>query len=204
MHKILSALLFVFTIVSTLAFADERRCDGKVVYTCQDLYLKDIARLHKQVNQLDKNNDNLGILTFFSVATGNPFIFLGFLTTYLGEGVVSIVKDVKSDRETALVSKNIEARGSRWQRRFFRQAKDVKSNVTEDEITEILQKGFDEGTFCKNAKLMTPREMKEWTLKQLKVAAAADPSVSISNTKENSSSGSASNSKDSGSGKKLE
>ncbi len=152
-----------------------------VTYTCLDLYLmaagNDEAREARYNDNF--NNPNSGIYLGGSPATANAGItvlaFIGsaftgslpvVLAATLAPSAISLIVNAPDKEEKAL--RLLDA-AERSHKKFVKKLqKKVSAEITEQEVTALIERGFESGQFCsKLPKLMSAKKIKKYVTQTL-------------------------------------
>lgn len=143
-------------------------------YTCEGIYA---LRLANKIEKRDRYNDRwnkvrgdlsyngaLGVVGFMAgAATGSlPILLAGALTP----AAISAIKNLDSKEER--ISK-LRDESQRSHKRFMKSInKKISAEISDDEVAEIIQSGFDSGLYCDDMpELFSPSDIKKHVRKVL-------------------------------------
>lgn len=167
MKRITLSLIALICLIQSSAFAQ-----GKAMYSCSDIYTMELSN---KLEKRDKYNNNWN-RTHGDLSYNNVVQFMGFmslalnapvgLTLLLGPVVISEIKNLPSRAER--VARLQDETFGLHNRFVNRLQKEVSSEITSEEVIDMIQAHFDSGKLCdKLPKLYSPRQIKKLVTEKL-------------------------------------
>lgn len=165
MKRLIPLCLSLLVFTQTSAFAAD-----KVMYSCEDIYALQITNKIERRDNYNKsfndpsikgglsNNSRIAVASLIvGVATVSaPVVVVGVLTPQ----VISIIKNLPSREER--IQKLQEESSASFKRYIKRLKRDISEDVTPEEVSEIIQAGFDSGLYCQDLpKVYSPRQIRK-------------------------------------------
>jgi hypothetical protein len=155
--------LMILTSFSSIAQNESSDSLSIKAYTCKDLYLREATRKTTVTNTEFK-------AMFASYGTASAVglawppvgtaIIVAANAHFLNKTLVRPMIGTKEDR----VLKNLLNESTKLFERLLRKARSIKPNITNDELGNMIEEGFNSGRFCRDNNLMSQGEIQRYIL----------------------------------------
>ncbi len=138
----------------------------KQTYSCLDLYVRDEIR--RDSYAMAKILTGSGLMWSTAIGLTAASVVAAPVAGLIGLGIIGVfAKSALSPGKSGRSLKLVKEEGNKKIARIYKKALKIYSEITREDVQQIVGNGFISGEFCRYAKPLTPNQIKKYTLKQV-------------------------------------